>query len=254
MSPYKIELIEAAPKSQLGEGPHWDAKTQSLYYVDIYPGLLHRYDYKKNQVYTATVEGDLKPISFIIPVKGSTDEFVISIGTSVSVISWNGESAKAKLIRKLDERNLPDVRFNDGKVDTSSRFLFTGTMRLEELGGLYGARLGTFYNYSVKGGFTSFRTNIGISNGLAWNEKTSKFYYIDSIDRNIKEYDYNKVTGDIGMIQLSQFGLCIHFRMFLLFIHSKWKNFNRFLGCWWSRLATRWYDHRQWRLPLCGYI
>lgn len=41
------------------------------------------------------------------------------------------------------------------------------------------------------------KNNIGVSNGLTWNEKTNKFYYIDSVDHDVKEFDYDPATGNI---------------------------------------------------------
>lgn len=36
--------VEAVVDSvHLGEGPHWDADTQSLYFVDIFGGAIHKY-------------------------------------------------------------------------------------------------------------------------------------------------------------------------------------------------------------------
>lgn len=51
---YKVEQLPS-PKNVLGEGPHWDVGSQSLYYIDIYGGTIHRYDYADNKTYTATV-------------------------------------------------------------------------------------------------------------------------------------------------------------------------------------------------------
>lgn len=31
------------PSIEIGEGPHWDANTQSLYYVDVFGKAIHRY-------------------------------------------------------------------------------------------------------------------------------------------------------------------------------------------------------------------
>ena len=40
------------PPLKLGEGPHWDAATQSLYLVDISDSLLIRYDPNANKSFT----------------------------------------------------------------------------------------------------------------------------------------------------------------------------------------------------------
>lgn len=37
-------LVESVVESvELGEGPHWDADTQSLYFVDIFGNAIHKY-------------------------------------------------------------------------------------------------------------------------------------------------------------------------------------------------------------------
>lgn len=53
---YKVEELPS-PVSQIGEGPHWDVASQSLYYIDIYgtDASLHRYDYAENKTYTAVI-------------------------------------------------------------------------------------------------------------------------------------------------------------------------------------------------------
>lgn len=58
-------------------------------------------------------------------------------------------------------------------------------------------RLGKFYRYTKNEKFVVLRDNVGISNGLTWNEKTNKFYYIDSCDLDVKEFDYDPKTGNI---------------------------------------------------------
>ena len=38
-----VERIPEIPNLELGEGPHWDANTQSLYFVDIFGKTIHKY-------------------------------------------------------------------------------------------------------------------------------------------------------------------------------------------------------------------
>lgn len=76
-------------------------------------------------------------------------------------------------------------------------------MRLEECGDIFDARLGALYKFTKDGVFHKLKSNIGISNGLAWNEKTNKFYYIDSCALDVKEHSYNPVTGEICKISHS---------------------------------------------------
>lgn len=57
MSAYKVEPVLGAPKNLLGEGPHWDIESQSLYYVDIFgkEAAILRYDFVEKKTYTAKI-------------------------------------------------------------------------------------------------------------------------------------------------------------------------------------------------------
>lgn len=54
---YKVEQLNA-PLSVLGEGPHWDAETNDLYYIDIYGGTVNRYCMTEDKTYSATIGED----------------------------------------------------------------------------------------------------------------------------------------------------------------------------------------------------
>lgn len=60
---YKVEKIPGS-KVGLGEGPHWDIPSQSLYYVDIYGGTLCRYSSQENKVYKCKI-GELEVVQII---------------------------------------------------------------------------------------------------------------------------------------------------------------------------------------------
>lgn len=120
---FEVEAVPS-PKNDLGEGPHWDERTQSLYYVDIYgkEGTVLRYDYKENKVYSASIDGE-EVVSFIIPVANTAGQYAVGIRKRVGIIEWNGVSPKAKLGPIAFEVNEDDNnRFNDAKADPQGRF------------------------------------------------------------------------------------------------------------------------------------
>lgn len=55
----------------------------------------------------------------------------------------------------------------------------------------------SLYRYSKKDGLVRLLDNLRVANGLAWNRKTNKFYYVDSCDFYVREYDWNPNNGDI---------------------------------------------------------
>lgn len=86
---YKVEVVSTSPKCEIGEGPHWDEGTQSLYYVDIHAkgDAVLRYDFREDKVYSAKIDGE-PVVSFIIPVAGSPDHFAVGLRRRVAVIEW----------------------------------------------------------------------------------------------------------------------------------------------------------------------
>lgn len=189
--------VEPLPDSfsGLGEGPHWDVETQSLYMVNLTAGIIMRYDYKQNKMYKCQIENE-QWASFIIPIEGSPDQFAVGTERRVSIVRWDGVSETCKVEKTIltieQSEKYGSNRLNDAKCDPRGR-LFLGTMHRSD----FVQRTGNFYKLLKNGSHELLKTDVGISNGLAWNEKAKKFYYIDSEDFEVKEYDYDVNTGDI---------------------------------------------------------
>lgn len=195
----KVEQVTAVQTHTLLEGPHWEEKTQSLYFVDINESLIFRYDYRENKCYQAKIDGESSStIGFIVPVKDKMDLFIAGVGARLLIIHWDGKSSTATHLSTYTEveTELKCTQFNDGKVDPRGR-VFVGTLRNANFGDIFEARIGSLYKFD-NGVTTKLKEKICISNGLTWNKKTNKFYYIDSGDYDIKEYDYNPATGLIS--------------------------------------------------------
>lgn len=54
--------------------------------------------------------------------------------------------------------------------------------------------------YTKKSGLVRYRLDVYSSNGLTWDTKRNKFYYIDSCKFDIKQYDWDPSTGIICML------------------------------------------------------
>ncbi|KRF99328.1 uncharacterized protein Dwil_GK11687 [Drosophila willistoni] len=190
-------VVEALPDSYafLGEGPHWDVARQSLYYVDLERAGIHRYDYKENKVYKAYIENETFA-TFIIPIEGNKKEFAVGCDRRVSIVNWDGVSPGARVVRTLFEvqSDLKDNRLNDAKVDPRGRW-FGGTMC--RTGNVFIQRKGELYMWQAGGEVNVIKSDVGISNGLAWDEKAKKFYYVDTNDYEVKAFDYNVETGGV---------------------------------------------------------
>lgn len=197
------EITSEAQRCELGEAPHWDIARQSLYYVDIVGPAIFRLDYKTGEIYKATIRDDSSPIGFFIPVNGTTDEFVVGANRRVLLIKWDGKSGQATVLKSLVEvdKNYTDNRCNDGKVDPAG-VLFFGSMGDQSKYDLAVTRHGAFYRFTKETGAVELKKDVGISNGLTWDVKRKKFYYIDSVTRDVKEYDYDPITSEISKFLL----------------------------------------------------
>ncbi|XP_055307261.1 regucalcin-like, partial [Sitodiplosis mosellana] len=193
---YQIQRLHTS-RNTLSEVPYWDAKTRSLYYVDIAGSnsSIHRYDYDEDQDYRATI--DMAPnLRFILPINCAENYFLVGIGLKAVIVHWNGRAAKASVVMTLFEIDENPVNLiNDIKTDARGRF-YGGTNSNDPCDNIPNPS-GGFYKYNKRKGLHKFFGNVSISNGLTWVRQTNKFYYVDSCTHDIKEFHYNPENGDL---------------------------------------------------------
>lgn len=137
-------------------------------------------------------------------MEGSSDQFIVGAGLNVVLIKWDGKSTEAtaeKILGEVDKKKTGN-RFNDGKCDSKGR-LWCGTMGPESKEDLFVFKSGTLFK--LDNDFVEMKGGIGISNGLIWNEKSKKFYYIDSTSLDIKVFDYDEESGNICKLTLKNY-------------------------------------------------
>jgi len=174
----KLELLYDT-KAYLGEGPIWDAKTQTLYWLDI----INKKIYKNADVLI------------------ELDEFVGCIAPRVnggliytqraSIWTLESDSVRTTLIAPLNNEAPLNNRFNDGKCDPRGRFL-AGTMDLKE-----SDPTGSLYSFDGKS-VIKLLSDVTISNGMAWSVDHKTLYYIDTPTREVRAFDYDLDTGTIA--------------------------------------------------------
>lgn len=173
----QAELLLNA-KATLGEGPAWDSKTQTLYWLDI----LEKRIYADTRILAQL--DDL--VCCIVPRKNGN----LLLGTRLGFADLNPDSVQLTVLAALDSE-LPTNRLNDGKCDPAGRLL-AGTMDMNEKD-----PNGALYSFDGKNS-TRLLDKVTISNGLAWSVDHKTFYYIDTPTREVKAFDYDLATGQIA--------------------------------------------------------
>lgn len=191
-----------SPKLNIGEAPHYDPCTSSLYFVDLFGEkfTLFRYDLGEDKFYSAKIEGE-GTASIIIPIKGRKNRYAVGLEDGVKEIKWNGKSNTARVTRTifLTARSPGYLtnHMNDCKADPKGRF-YGGTLT-PPLCNFAEPANSTFYRYTKRKGLKRILTHVRVSNGLAFNKKEKKFYYVDSCAFNIREFKWNSKSGALCM-------------------------------------------------------
>jgi len=168
----------------LGEGPVWDAKRNSICWVDILNGEIHEFS-TENKTHK------------IIPVHQKIGAVVICKDSNFLAALKNGlafidrENGKIKMISN-PEKHLHGNRLNDGKCDPAGRF-WVGSMSLAE-----DEAAGSVYILEKDLSIFKKIENVTIPNGMAWRVNHQTFYFIDTPTYEVVAYDYDKNTGSIN--------------------------------------------------------
>lgn len=170
--------------ADLGEGPCWHAGHQRLYWVDIKGRQLHRFnpEDKDDEVFSFD-----QMIGTVAPYG---DENLL-LALQDSLISFDPATREQQLICDF-EADRPQYRSNDGKCDPGGRF-WIGSLGL-------GAddKAGNLYRMDSDQQLQHQLSDIGCSNGLAWDLTRERMYYIDSVAKTIYIFDYDNQSGAIS--------------------------------------------------------
>jgi sugar lactone lactonase YvrE len=214
----KAELLLDA-KATLGEGPAWDERAQTLYWVDILGQRVHAWkDGRDDFLQLDEFVGCVAPrrggglvaalhASFVTIDRVAEQTGVVRTPapnrrcgdgiphTHKSAGYHPAPQYSQTLIARVSEP--ASNRFNDGKCDPAGRLL-AGSMDMGETspsGNLYSLESGKPARKLLDG--------VVISNGLTWSPDYKIFYYIDTPTRQVRAYDYDLNTGDISNPRLA---------------------------------------------------
>jgi len=165
-------------RATLGESPAWDAKTQTLYWVDVLECRVHAGARPIAQL-------DQR-VGCLAPRKGGG--LILAEGRSIRLMEPDMKTVRRLASPSGEARH---NRFNDGKCDPRGRFL-AGTMDIKEK-----EDNGALYTLSRHGKIRRLLSRVRISNGLAWSPDGRTLYFIDTPTRKVMAFDYDLDTGAI---------------------------------------------------------
>ncbi len=179
----QVELLVDS-HSLVGEGPLWDEEKQALYWVDIMSNKVCVYDPAKKKN-TALDVG--QPVGTVVVRESGGLMLALHHGFG----AFDPETKKLTLIAD-PEAHLPENRFNDGKCDPAGRF-WAGTMAFAATEGA-----GSLYCLDTDLSVRKVLGDISISNGIVWSLDHRTMYYIDSLKKDVRAYDFDVQTGQIA--------------------------------------------------------
>jgi sugar lactone lactonase YvrE len=179
-------MVEVAFKSEcfLGEGPVWDDKTKTLFWVDILGGHIHEFSPDTETCKTLDIGQMIGAVAIC-----NDGDFLVALKNGLGII--NRKSGKLSLFAH-PESHLLENRLNDGKCDPAGRF-WIGSMAINEQ-----PNAGSLYMLDLNNDITLKIDNTTISNGLAWSLDNKTFYFIDTPTMTVVAYDFELSTGNIA--------------------------------------------------------
>ncbi|MGI8665127.1 MAG: SMP-30/gluconolactonase/LRE family protein [Jatrophihabitans sp.] len=173
-------LIDLA--AELAESPCWDAATQSLVFVDITGGRLHRWSHANGELQTTEL-GQL--VGAAVP--RAAGGLVLALRDGL-VVAESGAPLRAGCAIEADQ---PQTRLNDAKCDPAGR-LFVGSMA-----GMDQPGAGALYRVDRDWQVSQVVAGTTISNGMAWSPEGTTMYFIDSPTGAVDAFDFEPATGEL---------------------------------------------------------
>ncbi|KAF8319926.1 hypothetical protein DL93DRAFT_2108007 [Clavulina sp. PMI_390] len=195
MSPRKIITLSEPilkPRCLLGEGPLWDAQTDTLHFIDI---LEKRVFHWQPSSKTYTMDQLDQSIGCLALCQSGGLACATASGFAMIQPGSNGRPALHHFCKPLegDPERARVQRFNDGACDAKGRF-FAGT--LESADPPYNGQLWCYDPLLDEAKLVD--DDIRESNGLGWSADNKTLFHTDSFKRAIFAYDYDLETGSVS--------------------------------------------------------
>ena len=174
--------VVVASRNQIGESPVWSTAENALYWVDVEGKLVQRWRKQDHSVQSWDVGEAIGCVGLrrnggLVGARQSGFFFLDVTSGKITPIAD-------------PEANVPDNRFNDGKVDRHGRF-WAGTRNFRNVEIASGAL------YRLDPDLSVHRMEEGLRcpNGMAWSPDDRLMYLCDTWARKIFVYDFDADGG-----------------------------------------------------------
>jgi L-arabinonolactonase len=177
-------------RAQLGECPTWSPAEARLYWVDIDGRAVHRFDPATGVDEQRSAPG--RPAS--LALTDTQERLLVAVEGRLAFLDWpSGVWTEWVVLEAADLRN----RLNDGRCDPAGRF-WVGSMSDPAVASDDGPRpaTGLLHRVEADGTAVTFRSGIGVANGLAFAPDARTMYFADTHRDTVWAYDYDISTGE----------------------------------------------------------
>ena len=189
------DLTCLAPTGDIcGEAATWNAAANQVHWVDINRFIVHTHDLGSGATRSELFDEPVVALSL-------TDrDGVLLVCLAFRMVLLDTASG-ARTALDIALPGAPEVRFNDGRTDPLGAF-WVGSMgnnvgpQGENFPPVDG--MGKLYRLRPRGSLEEIAAGFGIPNTLCWSPDRSLFYFGDTLKNEIRAYDYDAATGEIG--------------------------------------------------------
>ena len=171
-------------RARLGECPLWSPREARLYWVDIDGRAIHRYDPESGEDEVRETPG--RPTA--LALTDAPGHLLVALERGLAFFDWDG----AEIRDWLPLEPMAENRLNDGRCDPAGRFWVGSMFDPAEAG----RSTGSLYRVSPDGTAMTARTEVGVSNGLAFSPDGRTMYFADTPRLTVWAFDYDPDTGD----------------------------------------------------------
>ncbi len=177
-----MELVLDA-QAEIGESPIWNPDTGELLWVDILPGLVHRYEPATGRDLTITVGQPVGALALC-----SDERILLAVRDGFALMDRSG---RVRMVAEVESDDA-QARMNDGACDARGRY-WAGTTRADRAAGS-----GSLYRLESTGVVQRMLTELTLPNGLDWSPDGRTMYFIDSQTGYVDAFDFEMDSGALS--------------------------------------------------------